>query len=184
MSLEQRVHVDFGILLNIGFGVFKAGLHRHLAAAGFADIGSSFGYVFRLLEGAPLNLKTVARSLGITPQGTLKLINDMVQRGYVERHEDDGDGRVKQLVLTERALAAMAKARVYHYRFEQLGHATRGRRGPPWRASPWRILPPITAKKARRPCGPCNGVDSGVLPRLPGGAVSDDVGHLGLNPPT
>jgi DNA-binding MarR family transcriptional regulator len=110
--------VDFGVLLNIGFGVFKTALHAHLAHKGFEDIGSSFGYVFRLLDRAPGKLSTVAIALGITPQGALKVVNDMVAKGYVERHEDAADGRSKLLSLTPRARAAMSVAAKFHRRFE------------------------------------------------------------------
>jgi DNA-binding MarR family transcriptional regulator len=116
--MSTKAPVDFGILLNVAFGVFKTGLHEHLAEAGFEDIGRSYGYVFRLLEPAPLNLQAVASLLEITPQGALKLINDMVAKGYVARRDDLNDGRVKQLVLTPRALKAMAVARRFHAKFE------------------------------------------------------------------
>lgn len=110
---------DFGILLNVAFGTFKAQLHARLAQAGFDDLGSSFGYVFRMLQAQPQSLSQVASGLGITSQGALKVINDMVAKGYVERHEEPGDGRVKRLALTPRALAAMAEAQRFHQQFEQ-----------------------------------------------------------------
>ncbi|MCE3604057.1 MarR family winged helix-turn-helix transcriptional regulator [Massilia sp. P8910] len=109
---------DFGILLNVAFGTFKIQLHKRLAEAGFDDLGSSFGYVFRMLEGEPGTLKQVASGLGITAQGALKVINDMVAKGYVERHDEPGDGRIKRLALTHRALAAMAQAHRFHRQFE------------------------------------------------------------------
>ena len=54
-SREGDVPVDFGVLLNLAFGSFKAGLHAELARAGFDDVGPSFGYVFRLLASRPHN---------------------------------------------------------------------------------------------------------------------------------
>lgn len=110
---------DIGILLNVAFGVFKRDLHRHLAAHGFPDVGPSFGYVFRLLASGPHNLQGVAAALGITAQGALKIVADMVEKGYVERRDDPDDGRVKWLVLTARAQAAMAEARRFHRQFER-----------------------------------------------------------------
>lgn len=109
---------DFGILLNVAFGAFKSELHAHLAQAGFGDLGSSFGYVFRLLDAQPQSLSQVAAALGITSQGALKVINDMVAKGYVERHEEPGDARVKRLGLTARAKDAMAEAHRFHMTFE------------------------------------------------------------------
>lgn len=111
--------VDIGILLNVAFGKFKRDLHRHLADEGFADLGPSFGYVFRLLARTPCNLQSVSATLGITSQGALKIINDMVEKGYVTRRDDPADGRVKRLELTDRATAAMAQAARFHRQFER-----------------------------------------------------------------
>ena len=111
--------VDIGILLNVAFGVFKRDLHRHLAECGFNDLGSSFGYVFRLLDREPHNLHGVAVALGITAQGALKIVNDMVEKRYVERRDDPDDGRVKWLELTHRAKDAMAQARRFHDLYER-----------------------------------------------------------------
>ncbi|HEY0060647.1 MAG TPA: MarR family winged helix-turn-helix transcriptional regulator [Telluria sp.] len=116
MAMDSEI--DFGILLNVGFGVFKTELHKVMAQKGFDDLGSSFGYVFRMLRPQPLSLKQVAANLGITAQGALKVINDMEAKGYVERHDEPGDGRMKRLALTRRALAAMAEAQRFHMQFE------------------------------------------------------------------
>jgi len=117
--MSTEVRTDFGVLLNVAFGAFKNQLHTHLASKGFDDLGSSFGYVFRMLEPQPQNLTQVAFGLGITSQGALKVINDMVAKGYVERREEPEDGRSKRLALTARALAAMAEARRFHVQFER-----------------------------------------------------------------
>ncbi|MFP5392202.1 MAG: MarR family winged helix-turn-helix transcriptional regulator [Gammaproteobacteria bacterium] len=119
---QAKPAADFGILLNTAFGAFKDALHVHLAEGGFDDVGPSFGYVFRLLEEGPLNLRAVADALAITPQGALKIVNDMVEKGYVERADDAQDKRVRALSLTPRAHAAIARARAFHRNFErQLG---------------------------------------------------------------
>ncbi|MDQ1921566.1 MarR family winged helix-turn-helix transcriptional regulator [Massilia pseudoviolaceinigra] len=117
--MSTKAMTDFGILLNVAFGTFKIQLHKRLAEKGFDDLGSSFGYVFRMLEAQPQSLKQVASALGITAQGALKVINDMVAKGYVERHDEPGDGRSKRLALTPRAVAAMAEAHRFHVQFER-----------------------------------------------------------------
>jgi DNA-binding MarR family transcriptional regulator len=109
---------DFGVLLNLAFGAFKAELHDALRLAGFDDLGSSFGYVFRLLADGPLNLSEVADALGMTAPGALKIVNDMTAKGYVERLEHAGDARQKPLSLTPRARNAMAAAHAFHLEFE------------------------------------------------------------------
>ena len=110
---------DFGVLLNVAFHVFKQELEAALEEAGFDDVGSSFGYVFRLLAPAPLSLRQLAGHLGITAQGTLKIVNDMVSKGYVTRHDDEADGRVKRLRLTPKARSAMDVAKRFHLQFER-----------------------------------------------------------------
>ena len=111
--------VDIGILLNVAFGVFKRDLHAHLSEHGFPDVGPSFGYVFRLLASGPHNLRGVADALGITAQGALKIVNEMVETGYVVRRDDPNDGRVKWLELSIRAKQAMAEAHRFHRQFER-----------------------------------------------------------------
>jgi DNA-binding MarR family transcriptional regulator len=91
----------------------------NLAAAGFDDIGTSFGYVFRLLAEAPCNLSGLALQLGMSSPGALKVVDDMVAKGYVSRSADADDRRIKRLELTERGRAALARARSFHDRYEQ-----------------------------------------------------------------
>lgn len=117
--MSTKPSTDFGVLLNLAFGAFKGTLHDYLAKQGFDDLGPSFGYVFRLLDAERQNLRQLADALDITPQGALKIVNDMVDKGYVTRHEDAQDARSKQLLLTARATKAMTAARRFHAKFER-----------------------------------------------------------------
>ncbi len=111
--------LDFGVLLNVAFVAFKEALDADLAAAGFDDIGTSFGYVFRLLAQAPCNLSELAMQLGMSSPGALKVVDDMVAKGYVSRSADADDRRVKRLELTDRGRAALGRARSFHEKYEQ-----------------------------------------------------------------
>lgn len=111
--------LDFGVLLNVAFAAFKDALDADLASAGFDDIGTSFGYVFRLLSEAPCNLSELALQLGMSAPGALKVVDDMVAKGYVARSTDADDRRVKRLELTSRGRAALARARAFHAHYEQ-----------------------------------------------------------------
>lgn len=113
--------IDFGILLNMAFGAFKDSLHESLSKKGFEDLGGSFGYVLRTLEKHPegLSLKDLAAELSVTPQGTLKIVEDMVQKGYVSRTVDKTDTRVKRLRVDARGRALLAEAKAFHRQFEQ-----------------------------------------------------------------
>lgn len=118
MANTTSARADFGVLLNLAFGVFKAELHADLALKGFDDLGPSFGYVFRMLDGESLSLGEVAARIGISPQGTLKIVNDMVAKRYIQRVGDATDGRVTRLVLSARGQQALAAAKRFHTRFE------------------------------------------------------------------
>lgn len=111
--------LDFGVLLNVAFAAFKDALDADLASAGFDDIGTSFGYVFRLLSEAPCNLSELALRLGMSAPGALKVVDDMVAKGYVARSTDADDRRIKRLELTGRGRAALARARAFHEKYEQ-----------------------------------------------------------------
>lgn len=111
--------LDFGVLLNVAFVAFKEALDADLAAAGFDDIGTSFGYVFRLLAEAPCNLSELAVQLGMSSPGALKVVDDMVAKGYVSRSADAEDRRVKRLELTDRGRTALGRARSFHAKYEQ-----------------------------------------------------------------
>lgn len=126
MSSESAL--DFGVLLNIAFNSFKNALEDDLAAAGFDDVGPSFGYVFRLLSDESCSLSELARRLHMTSPGALKLVDDMVAKGYVSRTADATDKRVKRLGLTQRGHAALDRAREFHARCEQALAARLGAR--------------------------------------------------------
>jgi DNA-binding MarR family transcriptional regulator len=111
--------LDFGVLLNVAFVAFKDALDADLASAGFDDIGSSFGYVFRLLDETPCSLSELAMQLGMSSPGALKVVEDMVAKGYVSRSVDEVDRRVKWLLLTERGREALIRARSFHAKYEQ-----------------------------------------------------------------
>lgn len=114
-AATQRPHDDdLGVLLTLALAEFKEQLHAHLASAGYDDLGPSFGFVFRSLADTPLSLVALSHRLGISAQGTLKIATEMVDRGYVERHDDADDKRVRRLALTARGRSALREARRFH----------------------------------------------------------------------
>ncbi len=145
--------LDFGVLLNVAFAAFKEALDADLASAGFDDIGSSFGYVFRLLADSPCSLSELAAQLGMSSPGALKVVDDMVAKGYVSRRADADDRRVKRLELTERGRAALGRARAFHARYER---ALAQRLGPREVAATRKLLEAMAA---------AHGDPSGRLPR-------------------
>jgi|SRR3954452_23744574 DNA-binding MarR family transcriptional regulator len=110
--------IDLGILLGLGYQAFADRLRADLKARGFDDLGGAYGYVFRVLADEPLSQREMARRLGITDQGMAKIVGEMVDRGYVERHADPRDSRVNRLTLGARGRAALRAARRFHAAFE------------------------------------------------------------------
>lgn len=117
MSSDEST--DLGVLLNLAFVSFRQALDADLAAHGYPDLGPSYGYVFRRLAEGGCSLSVLARHLSMTAPGALKLVNEMVERGYVERIDHLSDGRVKLLQLTAKGRKALRQARDFHQRYER-----------------------------------------------------------------
>src|SRR6476646_5151401 len=121
---------DIGILLGLAYAGFVDELRADLAARGFADLGPSYGYVFRVLGDGERSLSELAALLGMTLPGAGKIVDEMERRRYVERRPDSVDRRVKHIALSSRGRAALAAARAFHRDFEErLPDSARLRRG-------------------------------------------------------
>jgi DNA-binding MarR family transcriptional regulator len=110
--------LDFGVLLGLGYQGLIRELNERMAAAGF-EIKAAYGYVFRTLLKEDLTTTKFGARLGITTQGAAKLVDEMERLGYVEKHPDPDDARVKVLRLAERGHRAVAEARRVHLDFER-----------------------------------------------------------------
>jgi DNA-binding MarR family transcriptional regulator len=119
--------VDLGILLALAYQEFIRQLREVHAKEGFGDTGRSDGYVFRALAVRPMTVSDLAARLGISKQGAGQIVDDMEQRGYLERRPDPSDGRARLLYLSERGNFALAAARRFHQRYEQQLVRTHGR---------------------------------------------------------
>ena len=115
----MRGHHDLGILLGLGYQAFVQELTAWMASQGFDDLGRNYGYVFRALDEEVLQLNQLAQRLGITNQGTMKIVDEMERLGYVERHSHPKDGRAKELRLGQRGKAALKAARRFHVDYEK-----------------------------------------------------------------
>lgn len=112
-------HVDFGILLGLAYQAFTGDLRKALAARGFDDLGSAYGYVFRALAADSLSQRELAARLAMTDQGMAKILAEMEARGYVDRQPDPADARVRRLRLAPRGRRALAAARRFHASYER-----------------------------------------------------------------
>jgi DNA-binding MarR family transcriptional regulator len=110
--------LDFGVLMALGYQGLVRELNERLTAAGF-EIKAVYGYVFRTLLKEDLTTTKFGARLGITTQGAAKLVDEMERLGYVEKHQDPHDARVKVLRLAERGRRAVAEARRIHLDYER-----------------------------------------------------------------
>jgi DNA-binding MarR family transcriptional regulator len=103
----------------VAYQEFVRELHAAHAAAGFADLGRSDGFVFRSLMIRPMTVSELASHLEITKQGAAQIIDDMERRGYVERQPDPVDKRARLVRLSGRGQRALANARRFHGHYER-----------------------------------------------------------------
>jgi DNA-binding MarR family transcriptional regulator len=111
--------LDFGVLLGLAYQAFVGDLREHLAGKGFDDLGRHDGYVFRLLAERSVTVSELATRLDMTKQGAGQVVDDMEQRGYVERTPHPTDARARHVRLSRRGRAALRTARDFHRAFER-----------------------------------------------------------------
>jgi DNA-binding MarR family transcriptional regulator len=100
-------------LLRTAYNVLSAAIYRGVAQTGASDLRPAHGNAMEMLaiqDG--LRLTDIAARAGMTPQSMGELVDDLVSKGYLERHEDPADRRAKRIYLTGkgRATAAASKA--------------------------------------------------------------------------
>lgn len=86
-------------------------LQRRLAADGPGAPRFNDGVVIQHVVAGPLSITTLAERMGVTQQAASKAVADLERRGLLTRTTSPDDGRAKNLALTERAEAAVARTR-------------------------------------------------------------------------
>jgi DNA-binding MarR family transcriptional regulator len=93
-------------LLDVAKEAMLGEFERELAARGYGDIRPTHGCVFRFVRDDGMRLTRLAELAGITKQSTGELVDDLVDRAYVERVPDPDDRRAKLIRLTDRGREA------------------------------------------------------------------------------
>jgi DNA-binding MarR family transcriptional regulator len=80
-------------------------------AMGVLELGMTQIKVMHQLEDAPraLTLKELAERIALSLPAASRTIDDLVRRGFVERHEDADDRRMKRVSVTERGRHVVRK---------------------------------------------------------------------------
>ncbi|WP_035805237.1 MarR family winged helix-turn-helix transcriptional regulator [Kitasatospora mediocidica] len=77
---------------------------------GFEDLRPAHGYAFVRLAPDGASVGELAEHLDVTKQAASQLVEELVGKGYVERHPHPADARARLIVLTERGWACTRAA--------------------------------------------------------------------------
>jgi DNA-binding MarR family transcriptional regulator len=102
--------VPLPALLEIASEATYVAFRADLIEAGYGDIRPTHGCVFRFVHEDGMRLTELAVLAGMTKQSIGEIVDDLVERGYVERVADPADRRAKLIRLTEKGEEAQAAA--------------------------------------------------------------------------
>jgi DNA-binding MarR family transcriptional regulator len=105
-NLDTRIPVTG--LWDAALQAFLAEFRAQLEGTEYGDIRPTHGCVFRFVRDEGMRLTRLADLAGITKQSAGEIVDDLVQRGYVERVPDPADKRAKLICLTDRGREAQA----------------------------------------------------------------------------
>jgi DNA-binding MarR family transcriptional regulator len=105
-NLDTRIPVTG--LWDAALQAFLEEFRRSLEQTEYLDIRPTHGCVFRFVRDDGLRLTRLAELAGITKQSAGEIVDDLAERGYVERAPDPADKRAKLIVLTEKGREAQA----------------------------------------------------------------------------
>jgi DNA-binding MarR family transcriptional regulator len=95
-------------LLDMASEALFAEFRVDLVEAGYGDIRPTHGCVFRFVREDGMRLTELANFAGMTKQSIGEIVDDLADRGYVERIPDPADRRAKLIRLTEKGEQAQA----------------------------------------------------------------------------
>jgi DNA-binding MarR family transcriptional regulator len=101
---------DFAILLVLAARALADDLNARLAAEGFPEMRAGFGFMFRAIQDGEPTPTELATRLGVSKQAVGKVLDEMEQRGFVERRPDPADRRARRVRLTPHGRAASQTA--------------------------------------------------------------------------
>ena len=103
--------LDVPVLVGLVAPAVEAHVLRSLRAAGLDGVRAVHGYVFQQLLDGPCSVGALAADLHVTQQRVSTLVDELVAGGYVVRESRPTDGRVRDIVLTEKGHDVVEVAR-------------------------------------------------------------------------
>ncbi|MDI3422989.1 MarR family winged helix-turn-helix transcriptional regulator [Streptomyces luteolus] len=85
-------------------------IHTGVSQQGFEDLRPAHGFAFAHISVGGATTADLAEHLGVTKQAAAQLVEELVRKGYVERHPHPHDARARLLGLTEIGWAATRAA--------------------------------------------------------------------------
>jgi DNA-binding MarR family transcriptional regulator len=105
MPADPRVlpiHIPLTALLDLAFEALLAEFRSEIEKSEFDDLRITHGCVFRYVRETGMRLTEIAERANVTKQSAGEIVDDLVERGYVERVPDPADRRAKLVCLTGR----------------------------------------------------------------------------------
>jgi DNA-binding MarR family transcriptional regulator len=101
---------ELPLLLFAGFRSLIDDLHSELAARGHPDVRPAYGFAMQAVGIRGATATEIGRRLGVSKQAAGKTVDRLAALGYVERVDDQVDGRRKLIRLTPRGLDSLRQA--------------------------------------------------------------------------
>jgi DNA-binding MarR family transcriptional regulator len=101
---------ELPLLLFAGFRSLIDQLHAELARQGHPDVRPAYGFAMQAIGRNGATASEVGRRLGISKQAAGKTVDRLESLGYVERVDDESDGRRKLVRLTPRGIDSLVRS--------------------------------------------------------------------------
>ena len=101
---------------SLAFGLLAAsralvdGVSAGVRARGFSDIRPAHGFAFARLSAGGATITELAEHLDVSRQAAAQLVDELIAKGYVERHRHPLDARARLIMLTEKGRACTRAA--------------------------------------------------------------------------
>ena len=102
MTSSQIGRTPLARLFAVAYRSLIMDLHAELRTRGWRDVRPAYGFVLLALQSGPTTSGALSDLLGITKQATSKLVNGMLDAGYLTRTIGAADARERPIVLTDR----------------------------------------------------------------------------------